>query len=110
MITRSPQNLAENLVAALKGLEWAQVGVVMCEECYEDDEMASEKYFSTVQDILADNNIAIKETLKLKKGGSSQNISQEISVFESSARGKSIGELQIAFYELQFFYYFLGTI
>ncbi|EFP05576.1 CRE-DAF-11 protein [Caenorhabditis remanei] len=86
MITRSPQNLAENLVAALKGLEWAQVGVVMCEECYEDDEMASEKYFSTVQDILADNNIAIKETLKLKKGESSQNISQEISVFESSTR------------------------
>ncbi|CAL2044801.1 unnamed protein product [Caenorhabditis brenneri] len=86
MITRSPQNLAENIVAILRGFEWAQVGAVLCEECYADDELASETYFSTIESILATNNIAIKEHLKLKKGESSQNISNGIKIFQPSAR------------------------
>ncbi|CAO4379351.1 unnamed protein product [Caenorhabditis nigoni] len=86
MVTRSPQNLAENVVAVVRGFEWGQVGVVFCEECYADDKLASEAYFSYIEDILSDNNILMKEIVKLRKGESKENISEIITIFEPSAR------------------------
>uniref|UniRef100_A0A1I7T5G3 Guanylate cyclase n=1 Tax=Caenorhabditis tropicalis TaxID=1561998 RepID=A0A1I7T5G3_9PELO len=86
MVTRSPQNLGENLVTILKEFEWAQVGAVLCEECYSDDQLASETYFDAIGRVLETNNIAVRELLKVKRGDNSQNISQSIKVFESSAR------------------------
>uniref|UniRef100_A0A8R1HY76 guanylate cyclase n=1 Tax=Caenorhabditis japonica TaxID=281687 RepID=A0A8R1HY76_CAEJA len=86
MVTRSPQNLAENLVAVLKGFEWAQVGVALCKECYSDDDLSSEKYFETVENVFDQSHVAVKEILKLEKGARRENISEQIEVFEASAR------------------------
>lgn len=90
MVTRSPQNLAQNLVSLLRGFEWGQVGAVLCEECYEGDELASEIYFSTIEDIFENNNIALKETVRIGKRENSVNISDAITIFEPSARGNFI--------------------
>ncbi|CAI2353855.1 unnamed protein product [Caenorhabditis sp. 36 PRJEB53466] len=86
MVTRSPQNLGENLVAVLRGFEWTQVGVVLCDECYSDDILASERDFGIVENIFKENNLATKEIVKLKKGAMREIISEEISVFEPIAR------------------------
>lgn len=64
-----------------------QVGVVLCSDCYSDDILASESYFSTVEDIFELNNIAIKDILKLGKGAKREDIAAKLDIFVPIARG-----------------------
>ncbi|CAI5452085.1 unnamed protein product [Caenorhabditis angaria] len=86
LVTRSPRNLAENVIAIAKSFDWNQVAIAFCKECYSDDILASETYMDVITELLDDNSVTVRTTIDIAKSENRDSIYNKISILPTAAR------------------------